>query len=325
MTKPTAPTPADRLAAVRWTRVRLIHPSASGFVYIGANSGPWRLPIALPTARRASILSLMNAAADALRDDPRVVRAEVFRALLRPPGGRVANDRTPPPAFDAVLLVETTTVAAAAVLLQNRAIHELLADLQDTADRTLMFAASNARRIGPVDHDHQGVFLFNYFSADDVEATLRAWQYTAGWFQDETGLDNSTVLQPVAPGNLPYTVVNHCRWHRLRDVLPSLVLKGSFRSFVLRVFADHRVIPHPILYRLHRPSRALTARLSGKRGWRSSIPEVTRRRPLPAAAGEGTPRASGGRTRAVRPFSMRGRAAPRESHDTTCHVTAGSQ
>jgi hypothetical protein len=83
-------------------------------------------------------------------------------------------------------------------------------------------------------------------------ANLFAWQYTAGWFEDQTGLDNSTVLRPVDPDGVPYSLVNHCRWDRLRDVLPSLLFKRSFRGFVLRVFAENRVAPRPILYTLLR-------------------------------------------------------------------------
>ena len=78
--------------------------------------------------------------------------------------------------------------------------------------------------------------------------------YTAGWFQDQTGLDNSTVLRPLDPAQSTggYSLVNHCRWDRLRDVLPALVLKPSFRTFVLHTFAEHRTAPHPVLYRLDR-------------------------------------------------------------------------
>ena len=95
----------------------------------------------------------------------------------------------------------------------------------------------------------------NYFSAETVETNLDAWQYTAGWFQDQTGLSNSTVIQPVDTDAVPYRLVNHCRWDHLRDVLPSLIFKRSFHDFVLRVFADNKVIPRPILYKLHRPAR----------------------------------------------------------------------
>lgn len=46
--------------------------------------------------------------------------------------------------------------------------------------------------------------------------------------------------------------VDHCRWDHLRDVLPSLLFKPSFRNFVLRVFSDNGVAPRPVLYKLHR-------------------------------------------------------------------------
>jgi hypothetical protein len=195
--------------------------------------------------------------AEALREDSRVVRADVFRGLIRPPGGGSSGEgagglHVPNADFDAVLLVETTTVPAAAELAADRVLTKMLADLDELATRTLSFAASNVRRIGPVDHERPGVFLFNYFSADDVDANLHAWQYTAGWFQDETGLGNSTVLRSVHADASPYTLVNHARWDNLRDVLPSLLFKRSFRRFVLRTFADHHVAPHPILYKLHR-------------------------------------------------------------------------
>lgn len=232
-----------------WTRARLIEPTTSGFVHIGASSGRWAFPFALPRARRRRLLALLAAGAVALRRDPRVLRADVFRGLVRPPDGNLAETNAPAADFDAVLLIETRTVEDATDLPDDDAVTDLLAELDTTAVRTLVFTASNVRRMGPVDHDRQGVFLFNYFAADDVGTNLYAWQYTAGWFHDETGLDNSTVLQPAGSSG-PYTLVNHARWDRLRDVLPALLFKRSFRTFVLRVFADNRVVPNPVLYRL---------------------------------------------------------------------------
>lgn len=257
-THPTVPSRDHAGAPDVWTRARLMEPSPAGFIHIGASSGPWPLPVALPRTRRRKILVLMRSAAHALRRDRRVVRADVFEAMLRPPGRRTeaAGQAAPDADFDAVLLIETTTIPVADELLASDVLTQLLTNLHTAATRTLTFAASNTRRIGRVDHDRQGVFLLNYFSAGGVESNLFAWQYTAGWFQDQTGLDNSTVLQPLDPGTIPYTLVNHCRWDNLRDVLPSLLFKRSFRSFVLRVFADNDVAPRPILYRLHHPSPA---------------------------------------------------------------------
>lgn len=245
----TAPAPGRRPS--RWSRARLIAPSGAGYVHVGASSGPWRLPPALPRARRRALLSLMHDAAQGLRQDPGVQCADVFRGVLRPPGTRSLSGQQPPlPAFDAVLLVQTEDPAGAAALARVGVLTDLVGELEAAGAVTLAFAASNARRIGDVDHDRPGVFLFNYFTADEVEANLHARQFTAGWFQDQTGLDNSTVLRPLDPSAC--TLVNHCRWDRLRDVLPALVLRPSFRTFVLRTFAEHRTAPRPVLYRLAR-------------------------------------------------------------------------
>ncbi|GAA1213893.1 hypothetical protein [Rhodoglobus aureus] len=58
--------------------------------------------------------------------------------------------------------------------------------------------------------------------ADDadvnVNVNLHAWQYTAGWFQAETDLDNSTVFSELGDNSL-FALINHCRWDRLA-VLP---------------------------------------------------------------------------------------------------------
>jgi len=251
---PTHPRQAQGGAPARWTKVRLIEPSTAGFVYVGASTGSWRLPVALPRARRRRTLALMHAAATDLHRDPGVVRADVFEALLRPPGRRRhgPGQDVPDANFDVVLLIETTTVAQATELSGDTTLAGLQDDLRETVPGTLVFVGSNPRRIGPVDHDRQGVFLFNYFSAEDVDSNLYAWQYTAGWFQDETGLDNSTVLQPTDPENIPYRLVNHCRWDHLTDVMPSLVFKRSFPNFVLRTFTENQVAARPILYKLHR-------------------------------------------------------------------------
>jgi hypothetical protein len=110
--------------------------------------------------------------------------------------------------------------------------------------------ATNPKSMGPVDHERQGVFLFNYFFADDTAQNLAVWEYTAGWFGQETGLDNSTVLLPRDGERSEYNIMNHCRWDRLRDVMPSLLFKRSFRDYVLANFESNNVAAMPILYRM---------------------------------------------------------------------------
>ena len=144
------------------------------------------------------------------------------------------------------MLVRTSTPQAARALLDDERVREV----SESVPNVLATAGRNVRRIADVNHQRQGVFLFNFFTADDQEHNLHAWQYTAGWFQDETNLDNSTVLGDLS-NNSPFVLVNHCRWDHLIDVVPSLIAKRSFTSFVLETFRQHRVAPHPALYRLH--------------------------------------------------------------------------
>jgi hypothetical protein len=58
------------------------------------------------------------------------------------------------------------------------------------------------------------------------------------------------VLLPAEPAKSQYSIINHCRWDRLRDILPSLIFKRTFRSYVLDNFAANNVAAMPTLYRL---------------------------------------------------------------------------
>ncbi len=102
--------------------------------------------------------------------------------------------------------------------------------------------------MGDVDHSRDGVFLFNYFFADDTDQNIAVWEHTAGWWQQEAALDNSEVLLP-DPGKTRYTIINHCRWDHLRDFLPSLLFKPTFRTYLQANFDANDVAPMPILYR----------------------------------------------------------------------------
>ncbi|MCW1933564.1 hypothetical protein [Pararhodobacter zhoushanensis] len=181
--------------------------------------------------------------------------AHVFIALVIPPGRGAYLRRRPqirPARFDLVLLVETATPEAAQTLQASDDCQALLAATAPLARRQAAFSATNIRHIGPVDHARQGVFLFNWFTAEDLDQNLAVWNYTAGWFTDQTGLDNSTVLQPQAGQAPDWPLVNHCRWEGLSDILPALIFKRSFRAYVLAHFAANRTAAMPVLYRLAR-------------------------------------------------------------------------
>jgi hypothetical protein len=236
----------------RFPEAKLIEPTTSGYLLFAAQVD--RRPMFLPNSRgKRRLLGHVQDLVATLGRDRRVREANGFDGLLAPPGrGELLKHRpgVPIARFDLAVLVETTSPATAAELEVERPWTTLVATIQAVSRRSYRLRAHNVRRMGPVDHHRQGVFLFNYFYADRTDLNLAAWQYTAGWFRDQTGLDNSTVLLPAATSEPRYRLVNHARWDRLRDVLPSLLFKRSFHAYVLEHFRVNGVAAMPVLYRL---------------------------------------------------------------------------
>lgn len=143
-----------------------------------------------------------------------VVSANIFKAILIPPGrGEFLKQRPEVHVarFDVVVLIETVSVEAAEELQSHPLYKELESTIKGAASHTHIVAARNVRRIGDVDHARDSVFPFNYFYSDDAEENVAVWEYTAGWFVAETGLDNSTVLMPLDGHSREYGIINH-RW-----------------------------------------------------------------------------------------------------------------
>ena len=237
----------------RFPPARLVEPTTSGYLLVAAEVDR-RRPMFLPNSRaKRSLLRRVKGLLPGLRADDRVLDAVAFDGLLAPPGrGELLKQRpgVQVARFDLAVLVETTSPEAAAELEGEDPWRELVATIRVASRRSYRLRGHNVRRMGPVDHHRDGVFLFNFFYADRTDLNLAAWQYTAGWFRDQTGLDNSTVLLPEDTSEPRYRLVNHARWDRLRDVLPSLVFKRSFRTYVLAHFRANGVAAMPVLYRL---------------------------------------------------------------------------
>jgi hypothetical protein len=152
--------------------------------------------------------------------------------------------------FDVVMLIEFDTHESAKEFQKSLEWQNMEETYKLETKKSLTVTGVNVRRIGSVDHSKKGVFLFNYFYADQVKQNLQVWEYTAGWFQDQTGLDNSTLILPDQVNESSYKIINHCRWDHLIDILPSLIFKKSFKEFVLNNFEANNVAAMPILYRL---------------------------------------------------------------------------
>jgi len=202
---------------------------------------------------KTRLIEDLKALAQTLQSNADVLDVSVFKALIVPPGRGAFLKKRPGvevARFDVVMLIEFKNIEAVDTFRDTQQWQDAMASANLKAQKSTCIAATNTRRIGPVDHSRDGVFLFNYFYADSLDINLKVWNYTAGWFQDQTGLDNSTVLLPLDASKLPYTIINHCRWDRLRDILPAIMFNKTFKPFVLDNFEQNNTAAIPILYRL---------------------------------------------------------------------------
>lgn len=234
-------------------KAQLIQPAGSGYVFLAAEVDAH--PLLWSSRTKRQLLDDCRAWCARVAQQPGVLEAVTFKAILLPPIGepgflRRRRDQFHRARFDLAMLVETDSVARAEELFRSAGFRALETHVREEAGHVYVVTAGNAKRIGAVDHKRDGVFLFNYFYAESLAQNLAVWEYTAGWFQKETGLDNATVLMPTQADLSEYTLINHCRWDRLRDVLPSLIFKRSFREFVLAHFDANDTAPMPILYKL---------------------------------------------------------------------------
>ena len=235
-------------------KIALVDPTNSGYLLFALEIDR-RPPIGffIESQHKKRILSKLRREVINLRNNSKVIDATIFKAMIIPPGRGAFLKKRPGieiAKFDVVMLVEFDTHESVKKFQRSLQWQNTEDTYKTRAKKSLAVTGVNVRRIGPVDHSKKGVFLFNYFYADQVKQNLQVWEYTAGWFQDQTGLDNSTVILPDLVKESSYKIINHCRWDHLIDILPSLIFKRSFRKFVLNNFEANNVAAMPILYRL---------------------------------------------------------------------------
>jgi hypothetical protein len=217
--------------------------------------------------RKQALLTALKQAAQQLKgsDPERIQRVDVFQATVIPPGSKEGrrvlakgNYDIHIAEFDIVVLVECRNPESAHEVRQGKAFAKLKGLLDNEATFVHCVVAKNAKRIAEVDKERDGVFLFNYFFAADIAAKgaagvdilLGVWEYTAGWWTAKANLTNSTPLQPVEGERSAYSLINHCRWDSMVDVVPHLIFRPSLDEFVLKNFTANDIMAMPVLYRL---------------------------------------------------------------------------
>lgn len=240
---------------LRFQRVSLVEPSKSAYLHIAAEIDNSPFPFFLTTsAGKKKIIEQSKKWCDKLRNNRNVISAVVFKARLIPPGqGKFIEhrkDKVHIAKFDLAILIEASTLETIENIKKSDGYKEIEKTIKSASTYTHIVSATNIKHISPVNHNKQGVFLFNYFFADDLQQNLGVWEYTAGWFQQETGLDNSTVLLPTDQHHSKYSIINHCRWDKMTDILPSLLFKNTFHTYVLDNFYSNNVAAMPVLYKI---------------------------------------------------------------------------
>ncbi|WP_425391852.1 hypothetical protein [Ekhidna sp.] len=238
---------------LKFSKVTLKEPLTSGFILISAEVDK-RTSFWGESSTKQQLLREIKSLTHELKKEPDVLEVTLFKASLFPPGrdggylqklNKKLHNR-----FDVILLIELSSFSAIEKLKDNTVYHSIQETFDDLSSFHFIYHAENIRRIDTVNHQKKGVFLFNYFVAEDTNQNLDIWEYTAGWFQDQTGLDNSTLFSSVDDKPQEFSVINHCRWDSFMNIIPSLILKKTFKTYVLDNFEANNVAANPVLYKL---------------------------------------------------------------------------
>jgi hypothetical protein len=236
----------------KYAKVTLIEPPPLGYLHVAAAVDPprGRTPFPGNSPQKAALLTRLRSLARQLEHLGTVQKATVYRAILVAPPTGYAKQQAPHAArYDVVVLLETTSPEVLGEVQATQPYKLLVEAVTEAATDVHVMTARCAKRVGDVDKTRQGLFLFNYFVADDAGVALQLWDYLAGWYAVETGMDNSTLLEPL--GDADYVFVNHARWdHSLPRFLLRQLTKPSFRTYMLANLQANRTGAMPILYRL---------------------------------------------------------------------------
>lgn len=248
-----APRPALHIANAdpRYAHVRLIEPTSAGFLHFAVQTAAQQRPgpVRRNDEQREAVIDALTTYARAALGAATASEAAVFRAVLVAPApGEDASGVVQP---DTAMLLKVATPASAVTVAASPEAAGLLAALRAAGARAHVLAARNVRRIADVEHRSDGLYLFNHFLAADEGVAVALWDCLAGWYQRETGLDNSVLLAPAQGQPSVFAIVNHARFAMS---LPGLAVrqfaKPSFYRYVQANLRANGVVAVPALYRL---------------------------------------------------------------------------
>ena len=231
---------------------KLVDPPTRGYIHLGAVVEPpsGRAPFARTSERKTQLLERLKTFAQDLADQDEVDKVTVYDAILMPPpAGYARRHGVHHARYDVVALIETVSPEVIGQVQETEPYRVLHDALVAAATDVHVMAARCTRSLGDVDKSRPGLFLFNYFVAEDADLALSVWEHVSGWFTKQSGLDNSTLLQPIDKSD--YVFVNHARWdYGLPRLMLQQLAKPSFRSYVLTNLLVNRTGAMPVFYHL---------------------------------------------------------------------------
>jgi hypothetical protein len=224
-------------------------PPPYGYLLLGATiAPPTGPPVVRRDARRTAIAARLTELLSPVAGLEPVVRATAFRAALMPPGRPPEFRPTlQVPRHDVVVMVETDSPASLERVSADPTVATVRAALAEHTDQITERQAHCIRAIADVEKRAKGVYLFNYWAAENRDTALEVWDHLATWFKARTGLRNSTVL--ATTGDDDFVFVNHARWDSsLLSVALHQFARPSFFSYVRPNLRANRIEVYPSLY-----------------------------------------------------------------------------
>ncbi|MFJ5226450.1 hypothetical protein [Streptomyces sp. NPDC088400] len=201
---------------------------------------------------RSDLYKTIDPIRNALGSLDDVHAVSVFEAILFAPGSLdTYPPRSPdgrPARFDSIIVIETRSPADMDAVRSTPAFGELLDTVRGRSTYTEVITVTNVKKIADVDRRNPGVFLFNFFFAEDPQRLLDIWDYTAGWWETVGKMHNSELLVPTSPQGTPYAIINNARWDTARPALDAF-RDTSYSDYVLANIDASKASAMPSLYR----------------------------------------------------------------------------
>ena len=196
-------------------KVNLVDPNPWGYLLLVSETNPASVATDANQAEDISIQGGPESVSDLRADfykkiDPirnaldsldDVHAVSVFEAILFAPSSLdTYQPRSPdsrPARFDSIVVIETHSPADMDAVRSTPAFGELLSTVRGRSTYTEVITVTNAKKIADVDRRNPGVFLFNFFFAEDPQRLLDIWDYTAGWWETVGKMHNSELLVPM--------------------------------------------------------------------------------------------------------------------------------